>query len=295
MLIFKAPKIEYKGCLHLHTDQSDGLLPPLEAVQAYEAAGYDFIAITDHRRITLADGYTGPMLVLPGIEINQAKEEEEVIHIVAIGTDAAMLRSPDDQAPIARRLEHFINHGAACFLAHPHWSLNRVETIKALRGLHGAEIYNAVSCPPTNPDRADSTHILDLLARDGLLLPTIAADDAHYYAGEFADSFIYAQADNLSTDAILTALKSGRFYASRGPRFHEVSLTEGQVRVSCSPVDHITFHSNLAWNEGRAVNGSGITRGSYRLASGERFVRVVLTDSQGRKAWLNPFPIASLT
>ena len=75
MLIFKAPKTEYKGCLHLHTDQSDGLLPPLEAVQAYEAAGYDFIAITDHRRITLADGYTGPMLVLPGIEINQAKRK----------------------------------------------------------------------------------------------------------------------------------------------------------------------------------------------------------------------------
>ena len=39
----------YKGNLHMHTTVSDGALDPVEAINIYREAGYDFIAITDHR------------------------------------------------------------------------------------------------------------------------------------------------------------------------------------------------------------------------------------------------------
>ena len=41
----------YKGNLHMHTTVSDGTLSPEEAVARYRAAGYDFVALTDHRTV----------------------------------------------------------------------------------------------------------------------------------------------------------------------------------------------------------------------------------------------------
>ena len=38
----------FKGDTHIHTTRSDGKKPPLETACDYRAAGYDFIAITDH-------------------------------------------------------------------------------------------------------------------------------------------------------------------------------------------------------------------------------------------------------
>ena len=40
-----------KGNLHTHTTLSDGRLSPQERVTAYEARGYDFLALTDHYRL----------------------------------------------------------------------------------------------------------------------------------------------------------------------------------------------------------------------------------------------------
>ena len=42
--------IAYKGDTHLHSNRSDGEGTPFEVGCAYRAAGYDFIAITDHHR-----------------------------------------------------------------------------------------------------------------------------------------------------------------------------------------------------------------------------------------------------
>ena len=39
-----------RGMLHMHTLWSDGRALPEQAVAAYKAAGYDFIAISDHNR-----------------------------------------------------------------------------------------------------------------------------------------------------------------------------------------------------------------------------------------------------
>ena len=40
-----------RGNLHAHTTLSDGASPPEEMIAAYERAGYDFLAISDHDRL----------------------------------------------------------------------------------------------------------------------------------------------------------------------------------------------------------------------------------------------------
>lgn len=183
--------------------------------------------------------------------------------------------------------------GELCYLAHPHWSLNRLATIQVLKGLDGAEVYNSVSVPLLNADRADSTHFLDLMARDGYLMPTLANDDCHRYEEEFAMSYNLVYADALTRESVLEALRTGRHYATQSSRFERVRLEGNRVVVDCSEVQHIMFYSNLAWNENRSTSGKAITHGEYPLAlhRGESFVRVVLMDAQGKKAWLNPFSV----
>jgi len=45
----------YKGNTHCHTTESDGELPPRAVVWCYQTLGYDFLAITDHNKITIVD------------------------------------------------------------------------------------------------------------------------------------------------------------------------------------------------------------------------------------------------
>ncbi len=293
MVIFEATGREYKGNLHMHTSMSDGLLTPMQAVQAYEARGYDFLAITDHRRITRLPEYEGRLLLLSGIELDEEPTEREVIHLLGIGVGESLMEAVRPGMKAQEYIQAILTAGGVPFLAHPHWSMNRLMTVKGLHGLAGAEIFNSVSRPPYNADRADSTHILDLLASDGLLYPTIATDDCHYYGEELARSFIILQADSLRRENVVDALRQGCFYASQGPRFERVELDGETVKVTCSPVDTVVFHSDLAWNVDRASAGSGITQAEYRVdrARGESFVRVVLIDSKGKRAWLNPFRV----
>lgn len=289
MLIYQRPKKEYKGNLHAHTTRSDGVLTPKQVAAAYQAAGYDFLALTDHRTLTLEDGQG--LLLIPGMELDFALENSEVVHLLAIGDmkEAPELTGLSPTQAVSR----LISQGHLVYLAHPHWSLNRLETVRALVGLSGAEIFNSISRPPYNPHRAEATQILDLLACEGLLLPTLATDDSHFYDKEAFAGFIFLAAEELTLPAVLSALKQGRYYASQGPRFERVEVQGDKVLVECSEVSAIIFHSNLPWNQNRCAVGEGITNGEYALnfAAGERFVRVVIEDALGRKAFMNPFPV----
>ncbi|HEV2122824.1 MAG TPA: hypothetical protein VGW38_08625, partial [Chloroflexota bacterium] len=41
-----------RGNLHCHTTESDGRLTPQQSVDWFAAAGYQFLALTDHNTIT---------------------------------------------------------------------------------------------------------------------------------------------------------------------------------------------------------------------------------------------------
>lgn len=279
--------------LHMHTTQSDGKLAPLAALERYEAAGYDAVAITDHRTLTLERGCRGEMLLLPGIEWDVRLEGRgEAIHLLGVGVDEGFsyARKAADDAQGFVDAAH--QAGGLCYFCHPHWSLNHPETLMGLRHLDGVEVYNGVSIPPYNLDRADATFLLDLAAAEGCLLPTIAADDSHHYGQEIFTGFIYLNAQK-SRDSILAALKAGNYHASQGPRILSARYEDGAVTVETSPVRHIAFHSNLPWAPSRCVSGENLTRAKYRVHPelGERFIRVVAIDHQGKKAWLNPVSI----
>ena len=283
---------QWKGNLHMHTTVSDGRLTPAQAIDLYRDHGYDFVAITDHDTVACPTHTQGGMLILSGIELAYELPGEE-LHLVGLHIPQGIEPRLENRFGPQYAIDEILACGGRAVIAHPAWSLLSPGTLSGLRHVSAAEIYNTMSTLPRNCLRADASSLLDVAAAHGCLYPLIAVDDAHFYDGEHCRSYLMVQAETLSAENILHALDSRRFYASQGPQIHRLSVAQGRLTVDCSPVDTISFFSNLAWVNGRSRMGEGLTHSEYDLTAqrGETFVRCQLIDALGRSAWSNPIPV----
>ena len=280
----------YKANFHCHTTESDGKLSPLSVVKFYKQAGYDILSITDHRTVTEIN--SNQILLIPGIEIDYSLPEQWV-HILGLGmkdTISALWNRfgmPQEGINLIRSL------GGIAVLAHPAWSLNTPAFMRSLTGLSGVEIWNSVSTLPLNADRADSSSLLDVTwASGGELIPVFANDDSHPYKSEAGVAATMVQAEELSFPAVMNALKGGRFYGTTGPLIHQIENRNNQeIIVHCSPAESVIFYSNSPWAPGRSVIKHDITECNYFVQKNERFIRVEVRDSAGKKAWSAPFKV----
>ena len=284
----------WKGNLHTHTTNSDGRKSPEEVIRTYKEQGYDFLALTDHWVWSESREQEG-MLVLSGCEYNvgdQVKGESEIYHILSIGGNAPAVVPKNTSLGPQELIDAIHQVGGFAILAHPAWSLNRPDKILGLKGIDASEIYNTLSGTPWNGRRADSSCILDIVAAAGLLLPLVAVDDAHFYSGEQCRSFIWVQAEELTQEAILEALRAGRFYASQGPKL-SVSYEGGRLLVHSSPVQDVVFYSNQVWASRRTTRGEGLTQAEYVPEPNEAFIRVEVVDEAGNMAWTSPTAVVN--
>ena len=277
-----------RGNLHMHTRRSDGRVSYEDAIARYEAAGYDFVAVTDHWVCSEKGTTAGGMLLLSGCEYNVGDTVQEgVYHIVGVGmeNEPALTRGEPGLTP-QRMIDAIRAAGGLAILAHPAWSLNSAEAVAKLTGLCGTEIYNTTSAVPPNM-RPYSGLFVDQLASLGVLLPCMAADDAHRYERDATVSSIMVHARERSHEAIMEALRAGDFYATQGP---SVALTveNGEAVVTCSPAVQVEFYSDAVWNESRVAQGEGITTARCKLMPFETFVRAEVVDSEGRRAYSSP-------
>ena len=280
----------YKANFHCHTTESDGKLSPLSVVKFYKQAGYDILSITDHRTVTEIN--SNQILLIPGIEIDYTLPGQWV-HILGIGmknTISALWNcygTPQEGIDLIRSLD------GIAILAHPSWSLNTPAFMSSLTDLSGVEIWNSVSTLPLNADRADSSSLLDVTwASGGELIPVFANDDSHPYKSEAGVAATMIQAKELTVPAVMNALKAGHFYGTTGPLIHQIENRNNQeIIVHCSPAESVIFYSNSPWAPGRSVIKHDITECNYFVQKNERFIRVEVRDSAGKKAWSAPFKV----
>lgn len=302
----------YKGNLHMHTDRSDGHASLPEALHIYEKNGYDFVAVTDHRRpgATIEPGTAGivddteirmnNMLLLSGVEWDtggrNTDEEGDVptFHILGIGMTSchtqefAKIRHPQPQQIV----DVIRADGGMAVLAHPSWSVMDPAALADLHGIDATEIYNAVSSIPWNGDRCDSSDWFDIWATHyGICMPAVAGDDTHAYSGDECRSFTMVNAKELNRESIMDALQKGNFYASQGPKIQTLVFDEETrtIHLECSrDVVMAVFYSNHIWTKDRV---SKVSNGSvdYHVGDGETYVRIELLSQDGRKAWTSPY------
>lgn len=279
----------YKGNIHTHTTRSDGSKTPEECIALYKENGYDFLAITDHWKMSETK-YENGLLLISGCEYDIGSNPVSgVFHVTALGcTSEPELKRGIDGAE--RMVEEIHRHGGIANLAHPAWSMNTCEQllsviggeIKPLFGADVTEIFNSVSDLPMNC-RPYSGIVLDQLAARGYLTKLVADDDTHIYGTEACRSYIMVKAEECSREAILDAIKRGDFYATQGPSV-EISFEDGEVRVKCSPVESVTYFTDTVWCDNRNDIGHGITSSSFKVGR-ETFVRAEVCDKEGRRAW----------
>jgi len=281
---------QWKGNFHCHTTGSDGRLSPREAAALYEKAGYDFLAITDHRHVTDPGEAEAHLLLIPGVELDYRVmgRHLQAVHIVGVGVDKGIMAVPGVLDTPQQGIGAIRACGGRAIFAHPAWSLNEPETIERLTGLSAAEIYNRCSDVPWNARRGDSSEVMDLCFSDGFLLPLVGADDAHQYNGDHCHSGVIACAESCTREGILDALDKGRVYASQGPRIHEMKIEDGAVSLKCTPCSRVVFYSNLPYTRGRVVTGSGLTGAEYALHPAETYIRAEIEDERGLRAWSPP-------
>jgi len=276
----------FKGNLHTHTTESDGRLSPKEVTDAYRDAGYDFVVITDHEKVTDVGDLTQPgLLVMPGVELARSTAElGQSYHIVCLNVTRVPQTPPG--ATVQEVIAATTALGGEAFIAHPSWSGLTFKDLLGHEGLLGIEVYNT-TCDMTIGKGYSTTQWDDLLAR-GLAPLGLAVDDLHRHPRDFAQGWIMVRAEELTQEAVMAAIRTGHFYSSTGPDIHHVELHGGTIHVSCSPVMRINFI--CATSRGHCVfatDGKPFTDASFEVGAECGYVRVECVDERGKTAWTN--------
>ncbi len=290
---FAGPGRFFKGNLHTHSTSSDGMLEPHAVCARYRDAGYDFLALTDHFLpkygfpiVDTRPFRTNRFTTILGAEVHApATELGEMWHILAVGLPADFAPTPAaERGPaLAARAAAA---GAFVAIAHPAWYGLTVADADSIEAAHAVEVYNHTGAVKT--DRGDGWGLLDALLARGRRLLACATDDAHF---RFADSFggwVMVKTDTLEPEALLAALKSGRYYSSQGPEIHAITVGRDEVAIECSPASTIMLLGR--GSQCATVFGDGLRQARLSLdalKSGGH-IRVVVVDGQGKRAWSNP-------
>lgn len=286
---FVLPGRWFKGCLHIHSSASDGVLTREEVIDWYRSRGYHFLALTDHDVLSGSRVVSPDFITLGGIEVEGIDPVSGLYHLVGLEAERAPRIGPMEVLPIQEAVQRLRAAGGWVSLAHPYWSGQMSKDLLALQGCSALEVYNG-GCEVDDCKGYSTVHWDDLLAA-GKRLWGLAVDDAHWRNG-FKDAglgWIWVKAETLAPDAILQALDQGHFYASSGPEIYDLKVEGDWASVRCSPAVNVDFVGTALFSRRiSAAPGEVLTEARHHLIEGQRYLRVACRDSEDRWAWSNP-------
>jgi hypothetical protein len=290
-LPFGRPGQFYRGNLHTHSTNSDGLHPPEDVCRMYKEAGYDFVSLSEHfmevydypitdTRHLRDDNFT----TLIAAELHQGKTSVgETWHVLAVGVPHNFARpSTAETAPqIARRAA---DAGAFISIVHPSWYGLTIEDAKTIDSAHAVEIYNHGS--KVEIDRGEDWPFCDQLLNQGWRLSAYATDDAHKMTYDAFGGWMMVHADSLDPDALLDAMKAGRYYSSTGPEIHDVRIEDDEVHIDCDAAAVISVQGR--GSRSLSTMGDGLTSASFPIKKfKDAYLRLTVTTAEGKRAWTN--------
>lgn len=241
----------YKGEVHCHTYESDGIQDVCHTVGNYRCAGYDFLAITDHyitmgaeKAKRIFDRAPVDMTLLIGEECHIPTEQIHAVHLGGNGSVNACFRDNPEKATaemeaIRNELTHLPEHidktdyawrvwiarkakelGGLSILAHPHWIwFDTYFMASAItQQLLKDGIYDALDI---TDQEADTTYALWAeMQAQGYRIPVVGCTDSHYTdannphrpAGN-KGGYTLAFATDRSEQSIMDAIRNGRSVA----------------------------------------------------------------------------------
>ena len=259
---------------------------------------------------------------MPGIELTQNLERCEpppepglqcLLHVngLFVGTDTSAIATVPEPAGV-ERLERYAHAiavtealGGVAMLNHPnfHYAAG-AELLAALagRGLTLLEVANeAVDSNNGGDDAHPSTEALwDAVLSTGARVWGVATDDAHHYydaaevrqRGELAHvgdrGWVMVRAER-EPAAIRAALERGDFYSSSGVTLGDVTFDGTTLRVTVDAAAEGAHRFTFIGDGGRELHRQRGREAAFELPPGYGgYVRAVVEDRRGRKAWVQP-------
>jgi hypothetical protein len=318
-----------KGQTHVHSSGSyDAKTPPERVLAFYAARGYDFVAITDHNRVTVVAPPAG-LLLVPGIELTQnaatcnpapPRGFRCLFHTSGLFVDPARDHArgellklpfhPDRTTAYSAQLAVVTELGGVAMVNHPHFHFAvNADTIAALAqsGLRLLELSNA-ALDNQSPDgraaaeRRNERLWDDVLSR-GARIYGLATDDAHHFPGDGVTrignalysgdrGFIMVRASK-NLQGIREALLRGDFYATTGVLMREIDASRDAVKIAVAPAPGASYAIRFVGRGGRILAENSGSEASYVPRGDEGYVRAVVAATSGEKAWIQPVFLGS--
>ena len=292
-----------KGGLHCHTTRSDGRGTPEEVIRYHYDHGYDFLAITDHRKYNFTNfAPEVPIIIIPGMEFDNYIERVKgfrCFHTVCIGPakedgngydqdECPASGTAQNQEEYQRYLDDIHAKGNLTIYCHPQWSSTPARYFENQQGNIAMEIWNS-GCAMENDMDTDAAYWDELLGK-GKVIYGVATDDGHAMY-QHCNGWVMVRAEN-NINAILNALKNGAFYSSCGPEIYNFCIEDGKAIVECSPVAKIRFHSDMHPTRVFKSEDGTMTKAEVILPTKEinanKYIRATVIDKDGKYAWTNP-------
>ncbi len=285
---FELPGKWFRAALHAHSCASDGGFLEEDIAARYRKAGFDVLTLTDHERTSDLSGLSRKdFLVINGIELHPLFPGHKCRnhHIVGIGVPHGYPTSRDAQKDVAACMAQIEELGGVAVLAHPPGVNVKPHLYADMPGLAAFELFasHQQSTGGGNREREWAAGL-----DDGIYLPALAVDDTHEES-EIGTAWTMLKMKSLSIKNVLAAIRNGACYASTGPEIEDFRVTADTVEISCSACATITFAGPRGKKATRKApkTGRGIT--THSIAKPDwPFVRAIVTDRAGGKAWTNP-------
>ena len=291
----------YKGNLHTHTTKSDGDADPEIVVEWYKKHGYDFLVLSDHNHRTILEheDVDGPMMV-PGEEVSARISGGGVpIHLNGIGISRVV--EPTDAGGVVQTLQAnidaILDAGGIAQLNHPNgaWAFDQEEIVQ-VQGASLLEVYNG--WPGANseggPGKHSAEEIWDGVLSAGKVIFGVATDDAHHYS-DFSHvmanpgrGWVMVEAEELTQDAIIESLQTGRFYFSTGINLARIEMSENLVSLEIVQDRDYVYQTRFIGRDGVMLSEGDGLEASYDIGGDEGYVRASVLSSYGTRAWTQP-------
>ena len=219
----------FKGDLHLHSCRSDGVGTPFEVACDYRAAGYDFIALTDHHKFAPSQEAqaavkekTDAFYVFRGEEVHN--KSMGMIHIINFNGESSVndiietddeyvnaeidrimaerdLSALSDPRCVAYRIfiaEHIRKANGLAILAHPFWPygeyhMQTEETVYHLKNGDFDAFEVLAGCDEVgHGNNLQEMLYFDLVA-EGYRTPVVGSSDAHFRAADGPFTLVHKQ------------------------------------------------------------------------------------------------------
>jgi len=294
-----------KGGLHCHTTRSDGEDKPEDVIRYHYANGYDFLALTDHRIYNYQNfAPEVPITIIPGTEYDNEFFNDgygfRTFHSVCLGP----AKEDGNGFEQDQRLKYDLAHDQESYqkvlddihakknltvYCHPEWSATPARYFEKLEGNFAMEIWNSGTALWLDQDT--NAAYWDELLGQGKKIWGVASDDGHGMHSH-CKGWVRVRAEN-NIPAILKALEEGAFYSSCGPEFYDFFVEDGVAHVDCSAAKNIFLVSERHPTQFRRSKDCDLTHGEFDVTKDKygnkyRYVRAVVIDEQGRRAWTNP-------